>query len=188
MHYIWDPNGANLHLMQALDSTDRRILLALSSVARRSASAIAAALGMGRNTVQSRLSRLEGEVLDPMDRRIPPAALGFGLLSFVELHVQQRHLGTITEQLRQIPEVIEAHGLTGSADILVRVAAANAEELFRVHGRLLNIEGVQRADSALSMAELVPYRTTKLIEMSLGEHRSGAETAGDGQGRCGEPA
>ncbi len=70
----------------------------------------------------------------------------------------------------------------------MRVAAANAEELFRVHGRLLNIEGVQRADSALSMAELVPYRTTKLIEMSLGEHRSGAETAGDGQGRCGKPA
>lgn len=155
--------------MQPLDATDRRILLALSSAARRSASAIASLLGLGRNTVQSRLSRLESEVLDPLDRRIPPKALGFGLLSFVELHVEQRYLGSISLALTEIPEVIEAHGLTGSADILVRVAASSAEELFRVHGQLLNIEGVQRADSALSMAELVPYRTTKLIEMSLGE-------------------
>lgn len=156
-----------LHSMQPLDSTDRRILLALSSAVRRSASSIASALGLGRNTVQTRLSRLEAEVLDPADRRIPPTALGFGLLSFVQLHVDQRHLDQITEALRQIPEVLEAHGLTGTADILVRVAAANAEELFRVHGRLLHIEGVQRADSALSMAELVPYRVTKLIEMTL---------------------
>ncbi|MCW4465221.1 Lrp/AsnC family transcriptional regulator [Glutamicibacter sp. MNS18] len=159
--------------MQPLDSTDRRILLALSSAVRRSASSIAGLLGLGRNTVQTRLSRLESEVLDGMDRRIPPAALGFGLLSFVELHVDQRHLETITQSLAEIPEVLEAHGLTGSADILVRVAAANAEELFRVHGRLLHIHGVQRADSALSMAELIPYRTTRLIEMSLGSKSPG---------------
>lgn len=155
--------------MQPLDSTDRRILLAMSSTVRRSASSIANALGLGRNTVQTRLSRLESEVLDPTDRRIPPAALGFELLSFVELHVDQRHLESITLALSQIPEVLEAHGLTGTADILVRVAASTTEELFRVHGRLLHIEGVQRADSALSMAELIPYRTTKLIEMSLAQ-------------------
>ncbi|MGP9650122.1 Lrp/AsnC family transcriptional regulator [Glutamicibacter sp. AOP38-B1-38] len=153
--------------MQPLDATDRRILLSLSSSARRTASALANALGLGRNTVQSRLNRLETEVLSTVDRRIPPTALGFGLLSFIELHVDQRHLEDIAKKLEEIPEVLEAHGLTGSADILVRAAAANAEELFRVHGLLLNIEGVNRADSALSMAELIPYRTAKLIELSL---------------------
>lgn len=153
--------------MQPLDATDRRILLSLSSSARRTASALANALGLGRNTVQSRLNRLETEVLSTVDRRIPPTALGFGLLSFIELHVDQRHLEDIAKKLEEIPEVLEAHGLTGSADILVRAAAANAEELFRVHGLLLSIEGVNRADSALSMAELIPYRTAKLIELSL---------------------
>lgn len=170
MPYCREGIGAILPFMQPLDSTDRRILLAMSSAVRRSASSIASALGLGRNTVQTRLSRLEAEVLDPADRRIPPAALGFGLLSFVELHVDQRHLERITQALNQIPEVLEAHGLTGTADILVRVAATNTEELFKVHGRLLHIEGVHRADSALSMAELVPYRTTKLIEMTLSKN------------------
>jgi DNA-binding Lrp family transcriptional regulator len=162
-----------VRIVQPLDTTDRRILLSLSKLTRRTASSLATALGLGRNTVQSRLNRLETEVLSPIDRRIPPTALGFGLLSFIELHVDQRHLEEIAKKLAQIPEVLEAHGLTGSADILVRAAAANAEELFRVHGLLLNIEGVNRADSALSMAELVPYRTTKLIELSLAQDLEG---------------
>ncbi|WP_313811560.1 Lrp/AsnC ligand binding domain-containing protein [Glutamicibacter sp.] len=153
--------------MQLLDQTDRRILLALSTAAKKTGSAIATTLSLGRNTVQTRMTRLENEVLESIDRRVPPAALGYGLLSFVELHVDQRHLEDIAAQLRLIPEVLEAHGLTGSADILVRVAAKDAQELFRVHGQLLHIRGVNRADSALSMAELVPYRTTSLLAHSL---------------------
>ncbi|MBM7767831.1 DNA-binding Lrp family transcriptional regulator [Glutamicibacter nicotianae] len=156
-----------MHIMQLLDTTDRRILLALSSAAKRTGAAIAMALNLGRNTVQTRMTRLENEVLDSIDRRIPPEVLGYGLLSFVELHVDQRCLGDIAAKLESIPEVLEAHGLTGSADILVRVAAKDAEELFRVHGQLLHIDGVNRADSALSMAELVPYRTTALLQHSL---------------------
>ncbi len=95
--------------MQQLDQTDRRILLALSTAAKRTASAVATTLGLGRNTVQTRITRLENEVLDSLDRRIPAQSLGYGLLSFVELHVEQRHLEDIAAQLEQIPEVLEAH-------------------------------------------------------------------------------
>ncbi|WP_223308969.1 AsnC family transcriptional regulator [Glutamicibacter nicotianae] len=38
--------------MQLLDTTDRRILLALSSAAKRTGAAIATALNLGRNTVR----------------------------------------------------------------------------------------------------------------------------------------
>ncbi|MGO3716507.1 MAG: Lrp/AsnC family transcriptional regulator, partial [Glutamicibacter arilaitensis] len=85
--------------MQLLDSTDRRILHTLSTTAKRTGSAIATALNLGRNTVQTRMTRLENEVLDSVDRRIPPEALGYGLLSFVELHVEQRCLEEIAAKL-----------------------------------------------------------------------------------------
>ncbi|MEG2579026.1 MAG: AsnC family transcriptional regulator, partial [Glutamicibacter sp.] len=62
--------------MLLLDTTDRRILLALSTAAKRTGSAIATALNLGRNTVQTRMTRLENEVLDSIDRRIPPEVLG----------------------------------------------------------------------------------------------------------------
>ncbi len=158
-----------LRIMQQLDATDLRILTALSLRPKASAVALATELGLSRNTVQARLVRLETSgALLPFEQRVNPAALGFGLVSFVHIHVRQRLLGSIVERLRAIPEIIEAHGVTGSADILARVVAGSAEELFRVNGQILAIEGVERADTSLSMAELIPHRTTALMEMRLG--------------------
>ncbi|MGL3806628.1 Lrp/AsnC family transcriptional regulator [Paeniglutamicibacter sp. R2-26] len=162
--------------MQQLDATDMRILSALCRQPKATAVALAAELGLGRNTVQTRMGRLETSgALLPFEQRINPAALGFPLVSFVHIHIQQRLLQGIVEQLAQIPEIIEAHGLTGSADILARVVASGAEELFRVNGRILAIDGVERADTSLSMAELIPHRTTTLMDQYLAERTARRE-------------
>ena len=171
--------------MQQLDATDLRILTAMCERPKASAVALAAELGLSRNTVQARLVRLESSgALLPFEQRVNPAALGFGLVSFVHIHVQQRLLGKIVERLRGIPEIIEAHGVTGSADILARVVASGAEELFRVNGQILAIEGVERADTSLSMAELIPLRTTSLMELRLasgpGQRTAGSDSGTDG--------
>ena len=80
---------------------------------------------------------------------------------------RQQHLHSITEALAAMPEVVEAHGMTGAADVLARVAARDAEQLFRLHSQILEIEGVERADTSLAMAELVPQRTAALVEALL---------------------
>ena len=54
--------------------------------------ALAAELGLVRNTVQTRMARLETSVALSFERRINPAALGFPLVGFVYVHVQQRLL------------------------------------------------------------------------------------------------
>ncbi|MFL4473600.1 Lrp/AsnC family transcriptional regulator [Paeniglutamicibacter sp. MACA_103] len=168
--------------MQQLDATDLRILSALCDRPKASAVALATELGLSRNTVQARLVRLEaGGALLPFEQRVNPAALGFGLVSFVHIHVQQRLLARIVEDLKAIPEIVEAHGVTGSADILARVVASGAEELFRVNGQILAIEGVERADTSLSMAELIPHRTTSLMELRLASGgTAGSRSAGPG--------
>lgn len=157
-----------LRIMQQLDATDIRILQALSVSPKASAVAIAAKLGLSRNTVQSRMARLEvSGALLAFEQRINPTALGFPLASFVNIHIQQRKLASIVRKLAQIPEITEAHGVTGSADILARVVASGAEELFRVNGAILDIDGVERADTSLSMAELIPRRTSSLMTLRL---------------------
>ena len=168
-------------IMQQLDATDMRILSALCRQPKATAVALAAELGLGRNTVQTRMVRLETSgALLPFEQRINPAALGFPLVSFVHIHIQQRLLRGIVEQLALIPEIVEAHGVTGSADILARVVASGAEELFRVNGQILAIDGVERADTSLSMAELIPHRTTSLMDQYLAERaaRHDPEAAG----------
>ncbi|MBB2996129.1 DNA-binding Lrp family transcriptional regulator [Paeniglutamicibacter cryotolerans] len=150
--------------MHQIDDTDRRILQALATTPKATAVALAHDLHLSRNTVQARLAALESaDALLPFERRINPATLGYPLTAFVHIHVRQRQLADIVEALSQIPELIEAHGLTGSADILARVVADGAQELFRVNGRILAIDGVERADTSLSMAELIPHRMLPLL-------------------------
>ena len=40
-------------------------------------------------------------------------------------------------ELAGIPEILEGYGLTGSADLLLRVVALDAEDLFRINGKIL---------------------------------------------------
>ena len=151
--------------MQPLDRTDTRLLLALARDPRRTVVALAGALGISRNTVQARLGQLEKKlVFLSFERRISTAALGYPLMAFVHVHVQQQQLGEITEQLASIPEVVEAHGLTGDADILLRVVASDADDLFRVTKEVLSIFGVERCDTNLAMGELIPFRVSPLLE------------------------
>ncbi|MDN3481595.1 Lrp/AsnC family transcriptional regulator [Arthrobacter sp. APC 3897] len=151
--------------MRLLDSTDTRLLLAMAKDPRRTVVALATALGISRNTVQARLTQLEKRsVFLSFERRISPAALGYPLMAFVHVHVQQQQLAEITAQLAGIPEVVEAHGLTGDADILLRVVAEDAEDLFRVNKAILAVPGVERCDTNLAMGELIPFRVSPLLE------------------------
>ena len=154
--------------MRTLDTTDLRILVELSRTPEATTVALAHALSLSRNTVQARLARLtEEEVFLPFERRISLEALGHPLTAFVQIHVHQQQLARITEALKGIPDVVQAHGLTGTADVLARVAARNAEDLFRIHSRILRIDGVDRADTSLAMAEFVPWRAVPLVHSLL---------------------
>jgi DNA-binding Lrp family transcriptional regulator len=150
--------------MQPLDGTDLRLLLAMAKDPRRTVVALAEKLGLSRNTVQARMTRLEQKsVFLSFERRINPAALGYPLMAFIHVHVQQQKLAEITARISEIPEVIEAYGLSGQADILVRVVSADAEDLFRVNGKILACDGVERCDTSLAMGELVPFRVEPLL-------------------------
>lgn len=157
--------------MHALDPTDTRLLIALAEDPRRTVVALAQELGISRNTVQARMAQLEKRnVFLSFDRRINPVALGYPLTAFISVHIQQQKLARIVETLAQIPEIIQAHGLSGQADLLVRVVCLDAEDLFRVNGKILACDGVERADTALAMGELIPFRLEPLLERSLPDH------------------
>ena len=147
-----------------IDATDARILLALVGRPRATALWLAERLGMSRNTVQTRLTRLEeGSVLDSAERRIGPRPLGYPLTAFVTTRVTQRALDQVAEALGRVPEVLQVLGISGQADLLVQIAAADADDLYRVAGQILAIPGVERSETALVMRELVPYRVTPLL-------------------------
>ena len=169
MHGFLPLNRARLRYMPDLDATDARILLALNADARLSGVELAQRLGLSRNTVQSRLARLEtGQLLGSMDRRVHHSALGYPLTAFVAARVDQHRLQEIEAALTGISEVVEVHGIAGSADIMIRVVAHDTDDLYRITGVILASPGIERTEMSLSMREMVPYRTAPLLRQRAG--------------------
>jgi DNA-binding Lrp family transcriptional regulator len=158
----------------ALDATDARLLQALAEDPRASVMALSQRLGLARNTVQARLARLEsGDALAAPTTRVRPEALGYRLEAYVTVQVAQRALTEVGAALAGIPEVVEVTALSGAADLLVRVVAVDADDLWRLTEQVLALPGVERTDTALALRRLVAYRMDPLLQRAAGEPGGG---------------
>lgn len=147
------------------DAIDAALLRALIKDPDATNIAVAESTGLARNTVRARLSRYaEEQALRTFERRIDPAFLGYPLSAYVVTKVVQRKLASVAQSLGEIPEVIEVQGLSGINDLLVRVAARDADDLYRIAGRILDTDGVKRTNTGLVMRELIGYRIAQLID------------------------
>src|SRR5437870_1856545 len=115
-----------LRIIHTLEGTDTRLLSAMAMDPRGTVVPLAQTLGLSRNTVQARMAQLERKhAFLSFERRINPAALGYSLMAFISVHVQQQKLGRLSADPAGIPEILEGYGLTGSADLLLRVVAVD---------------------------------------------------------------
>ena len=147
-----------------VDATDARLLLELVANPRATGVELAGRLGLSRNTVQARLARWEAAgVLAGFERRVDPRALGYPLSAFVSIVVDQHMLDPVVTELEQIPEVTEVCGMTGPTDLTARVVARDADDLYRIAGRILEIAGIERTSTALVMRQLVGPRSEGLL-------------------------
>ncbi|MDQ0615630.1 DNA-binding Lrp family transcriptional regulator [Microbacterium sp. W4I4] len=146
------------------DRTDRNLLRELIRSPGTTTLALAEATGLARNTVRARLVRYDEDgTLRSFQRRIDPGALGYQLSAYVVTSVTQRKLDRVGESLAAIPEVVEVLGLSGITDLLIRVVARDADDLYRIAGRILDVDGVKRTTTGLVMREMVPYRVEQLL-------------------------
>ncbi len=154
--------------MRALDSSDLRLLLALAEEARATTVALADRLGLSRGTVQTRLAALaEAGAFRGYDRAIDPQVAGFPLVAFTTLRVRQPMLGAIIHRLSGIPEIVQAHGITGSGDLLAQIVCRSAEDLFEIEATVLAVPGVERAETVMAISEVIPYRLGPLLTSLL---------------------
>ncbi len=154
--------------MRDLDATDVRLLLALARDARATTVALADRLRLSRNTVQSRLASLaQAGTFRGYDRAFDPAVAGFPLVAFTTLRVHQSMLGPIVDSLTEIPEIVQAYGITGSADLFAQIVCRSTDDLFRVEAVVLAVPGVERAETVLAISEVIPYRFSPLLSSLL---------------------
>ncbi|WP_242885696.1 Lrp/AsnC family transcriptional regulator [Actinomadura litoris] len=149
----------------SIDELDGRLIEMFAAEPRVGVLEASRRLKVARGTVQARLDRLARDgVTRGFGPDIDPAAIGYGVTAFVTLQLRQAggH-DPVAARLAQVPEVIEAHTITGPGDMLCRIVARSNTDLQRVIDVIVDVAGVERASSVISLAEQVPYRTLPLV-------------------------
>ncbi|AQZ66006.1 regulatory protein, AsnC/Lrp family [[Actinomadura] parvosata subsp. kistnae] len=146
-----------------LDDLDRAVLRLIAERPRSGLLEIARLLGVARGTVQARLDRMTADgVITGFGPVLSPAALGHPVQAYTTLEVEQAARETISTTLEAIPELLEAHIVTGPGDLLCRVAARDHEHLRQVIDRMLAIPGVRRSTTVITLSTVVPHRVLPL--------------------------
>jgi DNA-binding Lrp family transcriptional regulator len=160
----WQSGGA-----VPVDALDRRLLELLAAEPRIGVLEASRRLAVARGTVQARLDRLERTgVVRGWGPELSSEALGYRVTAFVTLEIRQGggH-DPVGDHLAQIPEVIEAHTITGPGDLWCRVVARSNSDLQRVLDAVVSFPGIERSATMITLATQVEPRMLPLLASAV---------------------
>ncbi|MBR1407067.1 MAG: Lrp/AsnC ligand binding domain-containing protein [Bacteroidales bacterium] len=145
---------ANYHI----DATDQKILGFLVKNARMPFLEIARECGVSGAAIHQRVKRLEANgVITGSRLLVKPQALGLNICAFVSISLSEASkYNEVVASLRQIPEVVECHFVTGKYALLVKLYCFDNDHLMEV---LLNtiqkIPFIQATDTMIALDEAI---------------------------------
>jgi len=141
----------------AHDELDRRILLALVQDARASYAEIGAMIGLSAPAVKRRVDRLRAAgAITGFSARLSSAELGWTTEAYVELFCRGRTSPSdIAAAAGKHPEVVSACTVTGEADALLHIRAADVRHFEQVVERIGAESFVVRTRSMIVLSRLV---------------------------------
>ena len=153
----------------AIDQLDGRIIVLLAREPRTGVLEMSRRLGVARGTVQARLDRMARDgVIEGWGPQLSPAAMGYTVTAFATLEIRQAPAtgpghDAVAAHLASIPEVLEAHTITGAGDVFARIVARSNADLQRVIDRLVDFEGIVRTSTVIALATQIPSRVLPLL-------------------------
>ncbi|MBM9401086.1 Lrp/AsnC family transcriptional regulator [Gluconacetobacter azotocaptans] len=141
------------------DFTDRKILSALRTDGRLTMSELAIKVGLSQSPCWTRVKRLEASgVIARYIAVLDHRAIGLANIVFVEVTLD-KHDDKVLEDfgnaLARIPEVIEAHLVTGDYDYLVKLVVSGTEHYERfLRESLYKIPGIRHSKSTFGLRAL----------------------------------
>ena len=156
-----------------MDDLDGRLIDLFATDPRVGVLEASRRLGVARGTVPARLDKLVASgVITGWGPDLSPEALGYPVTAFLTLEIRQEPAqggghDRVATHLAEIPEVLEAHTITGSGDLLCRIVARSNADLQRVIDQIVGYEGIRRASTIIALAEQIPYRTLPLVRSAV---------------------
>ncbi|GAA0605681.1 Lrp/AsnC family transcriptional regulator [Sporichthya brevicatena] len=152
----------------SVDDLDVRLIDLFAAEPRLGVLEASRRLGVARGTVQARLERLQREgVVTGFGPDLDPAALGYPVTAFVTLEIVQGHgHEAVAAHLATIPEVLEAHTISGAGDLMCRVVARSNADLQRVLDLVVADRSIHRSSTTIALATQISFRTLPLLRQT----------------------
>ena len=129
--------GMTANLTFSPDKVDTAILEALQDDGRLTITELGRRVRMSNSAVTERVRRLEeSSVISGYSATVDPESLGFAVMAFLRLRYPSSIYEPLHELLRETPEVIEAHHVTGDDCFIMKVVATSMKHLESVSGRI----------------------------------------------------
>lgn len=131
-----------------MDNVDKKILRILQQDGRVTLSELAEKIGLSATAASERFRRLQHDgVVSGFGARIEPAALGLGLLVFVEVHLDKTTpdvFDRFSDAAFATAEILECHMVAGGFDYLIKARLPDMRRYREFLGNvLLGLPGVR---------------------------------------------
>ncbi|MGW3263188.1 Lrp/AsnC family transcriptional regulator [Streptomyces sp. NPDC001056] len=140
----------------SLDAIDWRILDVLQRDGRTSFADLARAVSMSASAVTERVRRLEeAGVISGYAAVVDPERVGLTIMAFVRLRYPNSNYKPFHDLVGAMPEILEAHHVTGDDCFVIKVAARSMRHLEEISGR---IGGLGSVTTSVVYSSPLPHR------------------------------
>lgn len=139
-----------------LDAIDRKIFKFLIKNARMPFLEIARECGISGAAIHQRIRKLdESGVILGSRLIVDPKTLGFDVCAYIGIRLQDpQYLDATVEKLKQIPEIVECHFITGTYNVFVKLYCLDNEHLMKtIFDGIVRIQGISTTQTYISLFE-----------------------------------
>lgn len=145
--------------MTEIDQADRKIMAQLQSDARLTNSELADLVGLSASQCSRRRSQLERRgIIVGYHAKLDREQVGFGLTSIISVTLATHNADNskrVADLFKALPEVQEAHAMTGEMDYYLKVVTPDLKSLSSfINDKLLAHEAVRNVKTAVALETL----------------------------------
>ena len=141
-----------------IDQLDRQILAILTTDGKLPYAEIGKQLFVSAGTIHVRMKKMEAlGVVRGYSLNVDYTKLGFDITAFLGIYLDKSSLyDEVSEQLKQIVEIVEANYTTGNYSIFAKIVCRDTNHLKQVlHDKIQNIAGIQRTETFISLDQSI---------------------------------
>lgn len=146
-----------------IDQLDRQILAILTADGKMPYAEIGKQLFVSPGTVHVRIKKLEEKgIVRGYSLNVDYSKLGYDITAFLGIYLDKSSLyDEVAEQLKQIPEIVEANYTTGLYSIFTKIVCRDTNHLKLIlHDKIQKIQGIQRTETFISLDQSISRAVT----------------------------